>query len=101
MKVTKTNRIIIIDRMQLADLLLAAAKTARAATLIDVGKLSPFLSQKKAYEIYGEMNVRNWVKWGKVDKVKDGDKYCKVRLSRLELEAAAEASNRCEYFLNL
>jgi len=100
MKTTKTTRDIVINRMQLADLLVAAAKTARTQTLIEMGQLPPFMSQKRAYEIYGEMNVRNWVRWGKVYKVKDGDKNCKIRLSRLELEAAAQASNRCEYFLN-
>ena len=101
MKTTKTTRDIVINRMQLADLLLAAVKTARTDLLIELGKLPPFVSQKKAYETYGETNVKNWIKWGKVDKKKDGDKNCKVRLSRLELEAAAAAYNRCEYFLNL
>ena len=101
MNATKANRNITIDRLQLADLLLAAARTARTGTLIEIGNLSPFVSQNEAYKIYGEMNVRNWVKWGKVDKIKDGAKNCKVRLSRLELEAASQASNRCEYFLNI
>jgi hypothetical protein len=95
-KVTKTNRSIIIDRMQLADLLLAAAQTALAGV-----QYAPYMSQNKAYESYGTANVKNWVKWGKVNIYKDGDRNCIIRLSRLELEASAQASNRCEYFLNL
>jgi len=98
METTKATRIITIDKPKLESLFRCVVKVAITGALIEVGVLPPFISQKKAYELYGEMNVRNWIKWGKVEKIKDGDKNCKVRLSRLELEAAAQAFSCCEWF---
>ena len=89
-----------MNQMQLADMLLRAARVARVDTLVEVGKLPAYISQRQAYELYGEGNVKNWIKWGKVNRIKDGERNCAVRMSRVELESCAQVHNGEWYDFN-
>ncbi len=61
---------------------------------IELGNEPKFLSQNKAYKIYGESNVDTWIRKGIVKKYKDSCKpNSRVRISCLELETAAYQCN--------
>ncbi len=71
-----------------------AAKAGSINTLISLGLLTPFLSMREAFKIYGESSVKRWIAQGAVTKNKQGEGNSKVQLSRIELETAALASVR-------
>ena len=59
---------------------------------IELGASPKFISQRKAYEAYGEGNVRRWVKI--VKRYKDSTKSnARVRLSVEDLDKAAYSIN--------
>ena len=61
---------------------------------IELGASPKFISQRKAYEAYGEGNVRRWVKSGIVKRYKDSTKSnARVRLSVEDLDKAAYSIN--------
>lgn len=81
-----------------AALLKDQAETAALAMAIQLDVVTPYLSQRQAYDKYGSSIVDRWIEEGLVKKIKDGPANTKVRISRLELECAARASNRPSYF---
>lgn len=63
---------------------------------IELGVSPKFISQRKAYEAYGEGNVRRWIKNGTVKRYKDSTKSnARVRLSVEDLDKAAYSINVC------
>lgn len=68
--------------------------------LIDTGKLPAFISLNNAYKQYGEGVVDRWIKEGLVKPIKDGDKNCKVRIDRVQIESVAHTSNRASWYEN-
>ena len=77
----------------------AAAKVSSVQTLVSVGLLKPYVSLREAYRQYGEGTVDRWVKEGVIKKIKDGEGNSKVRISRVQLEAAAQTQNRAEWYV--
>ena len=99
MKVTKTNRTIVINDLAYAEDLKRAAQCATLQTLISLGHVKPYVSQNEAQKLYGKANVNFWIKSGLLNKNQDGDTPCTIRINRMDLEALSQANNRCEWFM--
>jgi hypothetical protein len=63
---------------------------------IAAGEEKSWISQRKAWKMYGKNNVDCWLRRGIVTRQKDGQRNSTVRFDRLELERAAKTSNRYE-----
>lgn len=77
----------------------AAAKVATVQALVSVGYLKPYISLRESYRLYGEGTINRWIKEGVIEKIKDGEGNSKIRISRVQLEAAAETQNRAEWYV--
>jgi hypothetical protein len=66
--------------------------------LVQTGNASPMINKSRAYKKYGRSNVDNWVKWGLLDEVKDGDGNHEIRFEVARLMQLARTSNRCEFY---
>jgi len=69
--------------------LMEAARLGAMKALEEANVLKPYLKLKEAKRKYGPMIVENWIKSGIVKPIKEGANNSTVRLSRIELEAAA------------
>lgn len=67
-------------------------------TLVQRGDASPFISKEKACRVYGRGTVSNWIKWGLLPEIKDGDRNCTIRLEVARLIALSERMSRCEFY---
>lgn len=78
------------------DYALVIAELAVLKRDIKERKVRPFVSETVAFDTYGELNVKNWVKWGVIPAPeKDGSaRNCKKRYSVEALEAAWKLSHR-------
>ena len=74
-----------------------AASEGALRALVSIGALSPTLSKREAYRIYGEGTVKRWIEEGLLNIRKDGNNTSKCRISRLEIEALSNANNRISY----
>lgn len=65
--------------------------------------LSPakdIISQREAYKLFGEARVKDWVRRGLVNKVRNGEtKNSKILYSRAEI-LAVEKSEKLNFYLN-
>jgi|GEM_PF-1932855 hypothetical protein bfra3_11606 len=77
---------------------IADVKLTVHETLVQRGDTSPFISKEKAYRVYGRKTVSNWIKWGLLLEVKDGDNNSKTRLEVARLIALSERMSRCEFY---
>lgn len=84
---------------ELASMLNAAAKVASVQALVSAGLIKPYVSLREAYRLYGEGTVERWFREGVIKKIKDGEGNSKIRISRVQLEAAAETQNRAEWYV--
>ena len=76
------------------------ARIVANETLVASGQAAPFITKSKAYKLYGRSNVDNWIKWGLLPEVKDGDVNTQVRLEVSRLIALSGRLNRCEFYEN-
>ena len=76
------------------------AELTTEAVLVKLGLLKPYFSLSEAYNIYGEGTVDRWHREGLIHKIKDGEGNSPVRISRVEIEAVAQTSNRAEWYIN-
>lgn len=76
----------------------AAAKVASVQALVSAGVIKPYVSVREAYRMYGEGTVERWCREGVIKKIKDGEGNSKIRISRVQLEAA-ETQNRAEWYV--
>ena len=76
----------------------ADVKLSVHETLVQRGDAAPFISKAKAYKIYGRDIIDNWIKWGLLPEVKDGDRNYMIRLEVARLIALSERMNRCEFY---
>ena len=83
-----------MEAHKLKGLLLDAAKMGALEALKITGQAPATVSKSRAYKLYGEGQVDNWIRKGIVTQNKDGEKNSTVRIGLLELEAAAKTSNR-------
>lgn len=67
-------------------------------TLVQRGDTSPFISKAKAYKIYGRSIVDNWIKWGLLPEIKDGDGNCNIRIEVARLIALSKRMSRAEFY---
>ena len=86
-----------IDLYELKNLLHDTAQIAVTSTLVAKGDLSPTISKREAYRVYGEGVVKRWIEEGLLTVRKDGNNTSKCRISRLEIEALSIANNRISY----
>ena len=86
-----------IDLYELKNLFYDVGQMAITGSKIASGDLSPTLSKREAYRIYGEGIVKRWIEEGLITVRKDGNNTSKCRISRLEIEALAKANNRITY----
>lgn len=86
-----------IDLYELKNLLYDVGQMAITGSRIASGDLSPTLSKREAYRIYGEGVVKRWIEEGLLTIRKDGNNTSKCRISRIEIEALAKANNRITY----
>ncbi len=61
---------------------------------------NPYMSKREAYAKYGRENVDRWIREGLIRQEKDGDKNHKIRINRMQIKAAAAASNRVSFYKN-
>lgn len=96
------KRLIIYDELQYMnqrlDKRISDIRVAVHEILVQQGRAVPFISKNKAYEVYGRKTVDNWIKWGLLPEVKDGEDNCRIRLEVSRLIMLAGTSNRSEYF---
>lgn len=58
------------------------------------------ISQREAYRVFGEARVKDWVRRGLVNKVRNGEtKNSKILYSRAEL-LAVEKSEKLNFYIN-
>lgn len=88
------------DPFELRNIIMECTKIGSQQTLIEAGLTSQFLTQRKAYELYGEGRVKRWVAEGLVHRRKDGDNNSTVRYDKLELSAVSLKSNITSYQIN-
>ncbi|NLH53716.1 MAG: hypothetical protein GX459_12820 [Bacteroidales bacterium] len=69
--------------------LIEAARLGAMKALEEANVLKPYLRLKEAKRKYGPLIVENWIRSGVVKPIKEGERNSAVRLSRIELEAAA------------
>lgn len=67
-------------------------------TLVQRGETAPFMTKAKAYRIYGRKQVENWISWGLLEEIKDGDRNSGVRLEVSSLIALSERCSRNEFY---
>lgn len=77
----------------------AAAKVASVQTLVSLGYLKPYVSLRESYRLYGEGTINRWLKEGVIKTIKDGEGNSKIRINRVQLEAAAQTQNRAEWYV--
>ena len=75
-------------------------ETTTQAVLAKLGIVKPYISLNEAYKTYGEGTVDRWVRQGLIHKIKDGEGNSPVRISRIEIESAAQTSNRAEWYID-
>jgi hypothetical protein len=78
-----------------------AAHVASVQALVSAGVLSPYMSLSECYRQHGEGVTDGWVKQGMIDKIKDGDGNRKVRISRVQVEAAARTDKRAAWYVRI
>lgn len=77
--------------------LIDAAEIGARKALEAMGLAKPFLKQREAFRLYGESQVKRWIKEGLIKPIKDGSATASVRINRVQIEAIAKASNRASY----
>lgn len=77
---------------------IADVKLTVHETLVQRGDAAPFISKNKAYRVYGRETIDNWIEWGLLPQIKDGDGTCKIRLSVSCLIVLSERMSRCEFY---
>lgn len=75
-------------------------KVAVHETLVQKGEVPAYISLKKAQDVYGRVSIDNWVKWGLIEPVRDGEGTSKYRIEVGKLIMIAGNGNRNEYFKN-
>jgi hypothetical protein len=88
------------SEIELANMLEDAANVASVQALVSAGVISPYMSLRKCYENYGTGKVNGWLKQGLIHKIKDGEGNSRVRVCRVEIEAASRISNRVEWYID-
>lgn len=91
------NNMVNMQVLELRNLLIDAAKVALLQAGIVDAKISAHYTLRQAHKIYGRATVDRWIKQKLVKKLQDGPST-PCRLARVELEAAAAASNRLAFF---
>lgn len=81
--------------------LIDAAELGAKKALQDAGVIKPFLKLKEAYRLYGESQVKRWLKEGLINPIKDGNNNAMVRINRIEIEALSKDNNRVTYLTTL
>lgn len=82
----------------LAEIIEASIQLGTVATLTRVGLMQPYISYTEATKIAGRSQIDRWVSEGLLDKIKDGEKNCKVRFLRERVHVLLAASNRKSWF---
>ena len=95
----KTKLILPESEIEFKKTIQVVAELTTQAVLSKLGLLKPYLSLREAYETYGEGTVDRWLREGLIHKIKDGEGNSPVRISRLEIEATAQTSNRAEWYI--
>ena len=83
--------------LELRNLLIDAAKVAVLQAGISDAKIPAHYTLRQAHKIYGRATIERWINLKLVKKIQDGPST-PCRLARVELEAAAAASNRLAFF---
>ena len=83
-----------IETYELRSLLSDAVELGYKKALQETGQIKPFLSQREAYRLYGEVTIKRWVSEHLIFPDKDGNNTSKVRYDRMKLEILAKSSNR-------
>lgn len=76
----------------------AAYKAGYDKCLQDRGELSKYISRNEAHKIYGRRTVDRWADEGLITIIKDGEKNCRCRILREEIELVAGMSNRSSWY---
>ena len=87
----------VIDRAQLKQLQ-AVFEMGFNRCAVEAGLLKPYLSLSEAKRKYGPKVVQEWIDSDIIHVQKDGERNCKCRIKRSELELAAVTSNRSVWF---
>jgi hypothetical protein len=84
-----------ITDAQLLALVSKAAELATFKTLIETGKLKPYLKKSEAFRLYGRKHIEKWLNKGLLTPRKDGDHSASWRLDRLEIEILVHSIEMC------
>lgn len=72
-------------------LLQAGAELGATITLIETGRLKPYITKAEAYRRYGRKNIERWLEEGLLTPRKDGNHSAGWRINRLEAELIVKA----------
>ena len=84
--------------VEIRRMMIETAEMAAKKALIEVGQLKPYLTLREAQRIHGQSTVLRWIDEGLIKPIKDGDRNCRVRIDRIQLEAVARTSNRASWY---
>ena len=80
-----------IPTFQLEQILSLGAELGSVTTLIQSGRLKPYLKKSEAFRLYGRKNIEQWIERGVVTPRKDGNASAAWRLARMEIEVLVKA----------
>lgn len=87
-----------ISEQILAEIIEKGIEIGTIATLTRVGLLHPYMSYTEACDIAGRSLIDRWFAEGLLEKIKDGEKNSKVRVSREKVYVLLATSNRKSWF---
>ena len=86
-----------LTEIEYRNALIDAAEIGAMKALESIGISKPFLKQREAFRLYGEGQVKRWIKEGLIKPIKDGNRTSSVRISRIQIETLAKTCNRASY----
>jgi hypothetical protein len=101
MKATKSTRHIIYEELkkevEIADFIIELSSVAVIRMLVELGKISPYISRNEANKLYGKSLVDLWFSSGILKVIKNGEGTSKYRLDRVQLEALGRTNCMSEW----
>lgn len=75
-----------MELYEIKTLMMSMAELGTSNTLKKIGITKDEISQRRAYELFGEAKVKTWINRGLISRVKCGERNSKVTYSLIELE---------------
>lgn len=88
-----------IETHELKNLIHEIATVTATAMRVELGGLSVSISQRQAFQSYGEGKVKRWIAQGSIKIRKDGNNTANCRINRIEIESMAKAEGITDTYI--